>query len=131
MTRGPVSEQAIEWALPIAAQRGAVYFFRPDRECPCDFQIVSSSGVVFVRVKRTRCHHHAAEELGAECRDHLLRLRAVPKAPGLTRELWVCSRSGRWRFFRVTNTGLEEIPGPLPAPTAVQVAAHPINYTAA
>ncbi|OPY36408.1 MAG: hypothetical protein A4E35_01947 [Methanoregula sp. PtaU1.Bin051] len=123
MTRGPVSEQAITWALPIAAQRGTVYFFRPDRESPCDFEIVSSREVVFVRVKRTRCFHRTAEELEADCREHVLRLRAVPKAPSISRELWVCSRYGRWRFFRVTEAGIEELPVPVPATSPGQAAA--------
>ena len=126
MTRGPVSEQAIAWAVALAAVRGTVYDFRKQRECPCDFQIVSSSGIAFVRVKRTRCLHRTAEELGAECRDHVLRLRAVPRAPAVTRELWICSRSGRWRFFRVTDTGLDEIPGPVPALPAGSPAAQTV-----
>ena len=123
MTRGPVSEQAVEWALPLAAQRGSVYFFRQGRDCPCDFLIANTSGIVFVRVKRTRCFHQSGPELESECRDHLLRLRAVPVSPTVGRELWVCSRYGRWRFFRVTNTGIEEQPGPVPSPPAGQIPA--------
>jgi hypothetical protein len=113
MTRGPVSDQAIEWAIPIAQARGAVYYFRKDRECPCDFEIVSSREVVFVRVKRTRCLHRPVPELEADCHEQVLRLRAVPVSPSVCRELWICSRRGTWRFFRITATGMEEYPGPI------------------
>jgi len=114
MTRGPVSEQAIEWALPLAHLRGTVYFFRKDRECPCDFQIVNSREVVFVRVRWTRCLHRPVPDLETDCHEHVLRLRAVPVSPQVCRELWICSRRGTWRFFRITETGMEEYPGPVP-----------------
>jgi hypothetical protein len=123
MTRGPVSEQAIEWALPLAHQRGSVYFFRKDRECPCDLQIVNGREVVFVRVRRTRCLHRPVPDLEADCHEHVLRLRAVPVSPQVYRELWICSRRGTWRFFRITETGIEEIRGPLPATSSGTVAA--------
>lgn len=113
MTRGPVSEQAIEWALPLAHLRGTVYFFRKDRECPCDFEIVNNQEVVFVRVKRTRCLHRPLLELETEYHEAVLRLRAVPSAPSVSRELWVCSRHGRWRFFRIMEAGMEEVAVPV------------------
>ena len=123
MTRGPVSEQAIEWALPLAHQRGSVYFFRKDRECPCDLQIVNSREVVFVRVRRTRCLHRPVPDLETDCHEHVLRLRAVPGSPPVCRELWICSRRGRWRFFRITETGMEEIQDPHSATSPGTVAA--------
>jgi hypothetical protein len=114
MTRGPVSEQAIAWALPLARLRGTVYCLGNGPESPCHFEIVSSREIVFVRVKRTRCLHQSPGDLEMECRDHILRLRAIPAPSSCYRELWVCSRYGRWRFFRVTETGIGEITGPVP-----------------
>lgn len=108
MTRGPVSEQALEWALAIAERRGNVYFFERGRESPCDFQVVNDHEDVFVSVKRTRSLHRPVAMLGAEYREQVRKLRAVPGNPAVTRELWVCSRAGRWRFFRVGETGLAE-----------------------
>lgn len=108
MTRGPVSEQALEWALAIAERRGNVYFFERGRESPCDFQVINDHEDVLVRVKRTRSLHRPVAMLGAEYREQVRKLRAVPGNPAVTRELWVCSRAGRWRFFRVCGNGLAE-----------------------
>jgi len=114
VTKGPVSEQAIAWALPLARLRGTVYSLLGVTDSPCHLAIMSSREIVFIRVKRTRCLHQSAGQLEMECQDHILRLRAIPSPPSCCRELWVCSRYGRWRFFRVTEAGIEEIPGPVP-----------------
>lgn len=123
MTRGPVSEQAIEWAAALAALRGTVYYFRKQRECPCDFEIVNDREVVFVTAKRTRCLHRSVAELAAGYNEAVLRLRAVPPNTTVSRELWVFSRQGKYRLFRVTAAGMEELPGPVPAPPSGRVPA--------
>jgi len=90
-----------------------VFFLRQDPECPCDFQVLNNREVVFVRVKRSRCLHCSVAEMEALYRESILRLRAIPLSPSVRRELWVCSRYGRWRFFRIMENGIEEkaVPG--------------------
>jgi hypothetical protein len=112
MTRGPVSEIALEEALPIAKLRGRIFFLRPDPECPCDFQILNNREDVFVRVKRSRCLYCSLAEMEALYRESIQKLRLIPLSASVQRELWVCSRYGRWRFFRITDTGMEEIAVP-------------------
>jgi len=113
MTRGPVSGIALEEALPLAKLRGMVFFLRPDPECPCDFEVLNNREVVFVRVKRSRCLHCSLAEMEALYRESILKLRVIPLSPSARRELWVCSRYGRWRFFRIMENGIEEkaVPG--------------------
>ena len=113
MTRGPISEIALEEALPIAKLRGRVFFLRPDPECPCDFQILNNREDVFVRVKRSRCLYCSLAEMEALYRESIQKLRLIPLSASVQRELWVCSRYGRWRFFRITDSGMEEISLPV------------------
>lgn len=109
MSRGPNSQKAIDGALPLAALQGTVYVLQPGRECPADFEIVGVQGVIFVAVKMTRCLHASLADIGFRYSDAIFRLRAVPISPSVFRELWLCSRNGRWRFFEIRSKGLVEI----------------------
>jgi len=109
MTRGPDSEKAIEWAAAIAAQQGDVYFFRKNRDRPCDFLIVNGSEIIVVATKRTRRLYRPVAELTAEYREAIEKLRAVPN-PAIELQLWLFSRKGRYRVFRVTAAGIGELP---------------------
>lgn len=109
MTRGPDSEKAIEWAAAIAALRGDVWFFRKIRDRPCDFMIVNESENIFVATKRTRRLYRSVGELEAEYREMIENLRAVPN-PAIERQFWLFSRKGRYRIFRITPAGMEELP---------------------
>ena len=107
MTRGPDSEQAVAWAKDRAELQGDVYLFRKNRDRPCDFLIVNDRRIIFVAVKRTRSLYRPVEDLGAEYQEAVLRLRMV-KNPSVERQLWLFSRRGKYRTFRVTATGIEE-----------------------
>lgn len=109
MSRGPVSEKALEKALSFAAMRGAVYFFLSGREAPADFEIVNKEGVTFISVKMARCLHSPIATLELRYLDALSRFRAVPVAPNVFCELWLVSRYGRWRFFEVRHRDLIEL----------------------
>jgi hypothetical protein len=109
MTRGPVSAGALDEALPLAKMQGQVLFLRQDPDSPCDFMILNSRQVVFVRVKRSRCLHNPVPDLEAQYRDSVLRLRVLPGPDRVRRELWISSRYGAWRFFEITGSTMEEV----------------------
>lgn len=115
MTRGPVSQKALDAALPLATLRGTVYFLKPGRETetPADFEIVNRQGVTFVSVHMSRCLHNSLTGMEAEYQESVFRLRAIPISPSVYRELWVCSRYGRWRFFEVRDRDLAELAIPV------------------
>ena len=109
MSRGPVSERALEEALALARKRGIIIPIRPGRDSPCSFQVVGRSELVFVTVKLSRQFHGIAEDIGHQYREDIFRLRIIIGPPGTRRELWVRSRYGRWRFFDVTDSGITEV----------------------
>lgn len=109
MSRGPDSEKAIEKALSFATLRGAVYFFLPGRDSPANFEIVNTQGVTLISVKMARCLHGSLADIESTYRDAVFRLRVVPVAPNVFRELWLLSRYGRWRFFEIRDRDLVEL----------------------
>jgi hypothetical protein len=109
MSRGPVSQNALDRAMPLATLRGTVYFLEPGCESPANFEIVNGRGVTFVSARTSRCFHSSIPELEAVYHEAVCRLRAIPCSPGVYRELWICSRYGRWRFFEVREHDLVEI----------------------
>jgi len=109
MSRGPASEKALEKALSFASQRGAVYFLQQGREVPADFEIVNNQGVTFISVKMSRCIHNPAPYFEYLYRETIAHLRAVPASVAVAGELWLVSRYGRCRFFRVQPSGLSEL----------------------
>ncbi len=109
MSRGPVSTKALERALLIANMRGAVYFFHPGRESPADFEITNESGVTFVSVRMSRCIQRPAAYFEYLYRETIAHLRSVPASIAVAYELWLVSRYGRCRFFRVHPAGLAEV----------------------
>ena len=109
MSRGPVSEKALAGALALAGKRGTVIHIRPGRDSPCNFGIVSGHENVFVTVKLSRHFHGSVQDIGWQYREEIFRLRMIRGASNVRKELWVCSRYGRWRFFEVTDTGIAEV----------------------
>ena len=113
MTRGPVSQKALSGAFQLATVRGTVYFLNPGREAPADFLIVNRQGVTFISVRISRCLHCSLAGIETEYRESIFRLRAVPISPSVYRELWVCSRYGRWRFFEIRDMDIIELAVPV------------------
>jgi len=109
MSRGPPSEKAREKALHVASLRGAVYFLQPGREVPADFEIVNTRGVTFISVKMSRRIHCSAPDFERMYRETIAHLLAVPASLAVACELWIISRYGRCRFFRVQPSGLCEV----------------------
>ena len=71
--------------------------------------IISNGHLIFVRVRTAIRIHCTREEIEREFRDPIMQLRYVPGPGPVIRELWVYSRYGIWRFFRIEDTSIMEI----------------------
>jgi hypothetical protein len=74
-----------------------------------DFAIVGTSPIAFVRVKYLTRILASLEKIEAEFRHEVLLLRSIAQNAAISCELWLCSKHGTWRFFRVTADGIAEI----------------------
>jgi hypothetical protein len=81
----------------------------PGPESLYDLTIISAVPVVFVRVKFAARILASLQEIIAEFRDAILRLRSIPQDAAISRELWLRSKHGTWRLFRVAADGLTEL----------------------
>ena len=109
VSRGPPSRRALAEAIPIAHQRGIIQMAGRGQENLYDFTIVSSIPVAFVRVSYCTRIHAPVPVLLMELRDKLVRLCQITRHEAISRELWLRSRHGTWRFFRVTGECLVEL----------------------
>jgi hypothetical protein len=108
MTRGRLVTKGLDEAIQTAGARGAIMKFSPYGEIVCNFLIRSPLRLTFVRIKYASRFHGTLAEIEAEYRDLIGRLRSIPGSSLVIRELWIYSRYGTWRYFRVTETGIEE-----------------------
>ena len=74
-----------------------------------DFTIVSAIPVAFVRVSSCTRIHVPGAEIAMDFQDELLQLRMVTRHDAISREFWLRSRHGTWRFFRLTGECLIEL----------------------
>ncbi len=119
MTRGRPVTKGVMDAIRIAGARGCVMKFCPGPESMCDFQIRTPVHVIFIRVKRFVRILAPLAEIEAEHRSFIQLLRSFPVSDSILRELWVYSKHGTYRYFRVTDTGIVEIDrAGLPLPIA-------------
>jgi hypothetical protein len=109
MSRGPPSRRALAEAIPIARRRGTFQVAGRGPENLYDFTIVSAIPVAFVRVSYCTRIHAPVAEFMMEFLDELLQLRMVTRHDAISRELWLRSRHGTWRFFRLTSEYLVEL----------------------
>jgi hypothetical protein len=109
MSRGPYPGRTLAAALPIAAIRGTVHRIRLARGSLYDFVISTAVPVAFVRVKYTDRILLTLEEAEKYYHEAITGLRAIVSTENISRELWVRSRHGTWRFFRVMKTSLVEL----------------------
>ena len=109
MSRGRPPVRGLEDALRIAKARGRLLQFVQDGECPAEFAIRVRGNLVFVRVRRAVPFRYTAEQFGTEFRwaaDGLLGLRESGQE---IFELWLYSKKGNFRFFRIEEAGIREI----------------------
>jgi len=109
MSPVPRPRKTLPDAISLARLRGQVQLARYTREALFHFTINALGIVAFVRVRYTEQILLTIPEIVAEFHSDISRLRAIVQATAISRELWLRSRHGTWRFFRVTADGLVEI----------------------
>jgi len=110
MKRGRPATRGIDTAFGIAQKRGCVMRVVNTPESVCDFFIRTVMLIIFVRVVRIEKIVAPVREIEHQCRGTIAELRLFPPSPQIRLELWVYSKHGTYRFFRLTEAGLEEIP---------------------
>jgi len=108
MTRGRQPTKNRDAGIAMAQMRGTVMQVVPDAGMVCDFMIRGAGRIIFVRIKRAPRLHCGIPELAAEYAEQIAGLRTLPGSGPVTRELWLYSKKCAWRYFRVTETGIEE-----------------------
>mgnify|MGYP001275821583 CR=1 FL=1 len=108
MTRGRQPTKNRDAGIAMAKMRGTVMQFVPEAGMVCTFMIRGAGRIIFVRIKRASRLHCGVTELAADHDDLIARLRTLPGVGPVIRELWLYSKKGVWRYFRVTDTGIEE-----------------------
>lgn len=109
MMRGPRSHRSIACALGIARQRGKVQVSQGGPEHLYDFTITATEPVAFVLVKFAGRILSPLAEIGAIYHDEIIRLNLITNNTTISRELWLRSKHGTWRFFRIAENGLVEL----------------------
>ena len=123
MNRGRPATKGIGDAVAIAQRRGCVMQIVNASDSVCDFLIRTAGLVIFTRIVRFEKIIAPVSEIKHECRGMIAGLRLFPRSEQIRLELWIYSRHGTYRFFRLTDAGLEEIrqdgetaPAAVPAP---------------
>jgi hypothetical protein len=96
-------------ALPVAKARGRVIELVQNGDTPGDIEIIVGGIVIFVSLCRADPFRCTPADIEAENRVRIARLRSVPASAHVLRELWIYSKYGSLRFFRVEDTWLLEI----------------------
>jgi len=109
MSRGPKPRRALKAAIPVAEQRGKVQMPERSPESLYDFMIICTIPVAFVRVKFAPRILLSLAEIAMEFREAIILLRAVTHDTPVSRELWLCSKHGTLRYFRIIADSLVEL----------------------
>jgi hypothetical protein len=109
MTRGRPPLQAQKEAIPIAGKRGEVWPYQPKSGTLCDFTIMSPGRVAFVCVKHIRRLRCTTIELTRTFSETITALQLIADSPVISRELWIRSPRGVWRFFRINHESFTEL----------------------
>jgi hypothetical protein len=109
MSRGPRSYRALADACVIARLRGTVQVAEYGPESRYDFTITDTIPVTFIRVRFAPRILATLDEIARDFHDEILRLRPITNDAAISRELWLRSKHGTWRFFRLSGDGLVEI----------------------
>ncbi|MEN6395972.1 MAG: hypothetical protein ABFC78_05760 [Methanoregula sp.] len=109
MSRGPPPTKGFDIAMPIALMRGRVMLFQSLPDHVCNFTIAGNGIFALVRLMSATRLHATIAEITWNYSDAVAGLCTIPFGGPVSRELWLYSRYGVLRFFRVTVEGLEEI----------------------
>jgi hypothetical protein len=108
-SRGSRPRRVLPAALSLARQRGSVQQSRISREALYHFTILTGGLAAFVRARFAPDILATLPEIAKAYEKDLRRLRAIVQDRVISRELWLRSRHGTFRFFRVTAEGLVEL----------------------
>lgn len=109
MTRGPEPKKAKEESLGIAGRRGHVQRYLHRKGNLCEFTILCPGLVCFVTAGRLVKLSSTPEDILHDYARVIGPLRFIPSSPGISREIWLRTPRGAWRFFRILDNGLLEI----------------------
>jgi len=109
LTRGPEPGTGFAAALPVARRRGHVDLFRHGQGTRAEFLIAGSVLLAIVRLRRATCLHGTVADIALLFRKVIDDFRGYPAGGPVVRELWLYSRYGVLRFFRVADDGIVEI----------------------
>jgi hypothetical protein len=107
--RGPRPYRALPEACAIAALRGSVQMAEHGPESRYDFTITGTLPVSFILVRFAPRILAALQDLEVEFRRAIHELSAIAADGSVSRELWLRSKHGTWRFFRIIGNGIVEI----------------------
>ena len=109
MTRGPHPLKAQDESLLIAEKRGLVMRYQHRRGNICDFSLMSPGLVRFVCAMRLIRLSSTPEDILHYFAEVIGQLRFIALSPAISRELWLRTPRGAWRFFRVLDDGILEV----------------------
>jgi len=109
MSRGPQPDRGLDAALPVARARGHVEHFRRTRGGTANLMVSGSGILAIIRIRYAPRLYPDIAEIDWEFADPIARLRLHPAGGPVSRELWLYSRYGVLRFFRVLDHGIVEI----------------------
>ena len=109
MARGRKPLIALSEAKHIAEKRGEVRYFRHEPDMICSFIIYIVGLVAHVRIRRVERIRITPAWLEREAAEDLAALRFIVSSPEISRELWVYTPKGTFRFFRVLANSLAEL----------------------
>ena len=109
MARGRKPLIALNEAKHIAEKRGEVRYFRHEPDMICSFVIYIVGLVAHVRIRRVERIRITPDWLEREAMADLAALRFIVSSPEISRELWIYTPKGTFRFFRVLANSLAEL----------------------
>ena len=109
MPRGRKPLIALGEAKHIAEKRGEARYFRHEPDRICSFVIYITGLVAHVRVRRVERIRITPEWLEREATADLAALRFIASSPEISRELWIYTPKGLFRFFRVLADSVAEL----------------------
>ena len=109
MKRGPAPNRGLRIAIPVALALGRVIFFMASPYYPGDFMIAGNGYLGIIRLRLSEKIRATLPEIQKDYSRSVVELASLPRGGPVCYELWLYSRYGRLRFFRITETGLEEL----------------------
>jgi len=109
VTKGRPATTGVDDAVVIARKRGCVMRIMHGLESLSDLVIRTAAYVVFIKTRRTEKITATIQEIEHMYQNLIAELRLFPASAQILRELWIYSKHGTYRFFRIGETELTEV----------------------